>query len=308
MNPAIVFEGIDKIYRGGGRALSDFSATIERGEFFGLLGANGAGKSSLIGMLAGIVSPTSGSIRVCGYNLTAEGYRAKRHMGIVPQEINFNIFETVASDLIYQAGFYGVPRKRAILKVDELLDRLGLSAKRTAPIRALSGGMKRRLMLARALLHEPEVLILDEPTAGLDVEARRSLWELLVELNRGGTTILLTTHYLEEAEKLCQRIAYLHLGKLMRVAPLHEWFDELDRETYSLNLARPWDDLAALQPFAARIEDSHTLEVTVPRKVGVMRLMEVLVKAQVPVSSLRTRENRLETLLFNQKGDGHDAR
>lgn len=307
MKSALVFEGVDKAYRGGKRALTNFSASIERGEFFGLLGANGAGKSSLIGMLSGTVTPTAGTIKICGYDLMRQPSSAKRCMGIVPQEVNFNVFDLVQSNLIYQAGFFGIPQSIAGKRCAHLLHRLDLWDKRDSAIRTLSGGMKRRLMLARALMHDPEVLILDEPTAGLDVESRRSMWQLLIDLNQKGTTILLTTHYLEEAEKLCNKIAYLHQGNLVRVAPLREWFEELDRETYVLTLSNTWSDLNALQPFTARLEDPHTLEVSVPRKVGLVRLMEMLVAKSVPVISLRTSENRLETLLFNRSGEHYDG-
>ncbi len=304
---ALTFEGVSKSYRGGKRAVTNFSTSIERGEFFGLLGANGAGKSSLIGMLAGIVSPTSGAIRICGYDLEHQTSAARRCMGIVPQEVNFNVFERVENALISQAGFFGIDRVRAQKQSASLLKRLDLWDKRSVAIRTLSGGMKRRLMLARALMHDPEVLILDEPTAGLDVESRRSIWELLTSLNQKGMTILLTTHYLEEAEKLCQRIAYLHHGQLVRVASLSEWFKELDRETYILTLSTPWKDLEALAPFTARLDDPHTLEIEVPRKMGLLRLMEVLVAKSVPIISLRPNENRLETLLFNRSGEEYDG-
>ncbi len=282
MSSTLEFSQIDKSYGGASYALKDFSLEVKRGEFFGLLGANGAGKSSLIGMLAGIVSPTGGTIRICGFDLERDASHAKLQMGIMPQEFNFNVFETVFADLIYQAGFFGISRKRAKGRIEDLLKRVDLWNKRDAPIRTLSGGMKRRLMLARALLHEPEVVVLDEPTAGLDVESRRSMWELLTTLNQAGTTILLTTHYLEEAEHLCRRIGYLHQGKLMRVAPLHEWLDEIEGEIYVLTLSQPWLELERLHPFAARAEDSHTLEIPVSRKAGLAELMRLLNPAQCP--------------------------
>lgn len=301
MSSALVFRNIDKSYGGLSMALKNFNLEIESGEFFGLLGANGAGKSSLIGMLAGIVTPSSGQITICGDDLMRHPSKAKLQMGIMPQEFNFNVFETLSADLTYQAGFFGMPRQRAKERMQELLERVDLWNKRDAPIRTLSGGMKRRLMLARALLHEPKVVILDEPTAGLDVESRRSMWELLTSLNRAGTTILLTTHYLEEAEHLCRRIGYLQKGNLVQVAPLHEWLEQIEGETYVLTLSEPWKDLDKLMPFKAKLEGEYTLEVSVSRKLSLTDLMLKITQIGLPVSSLRTRENRLETLLFDQR-------
>jgi ABC-2 type transport system ATP-binding protein len=220
--PAIKIEDVKKVYSGGTEALKGVSLTVERGDFFALLGPNGAGKSTLIGIIAGLVLKSSGVAEVCGQSIDTAPDRAKTYLGLVPQEFNFNIFEKVQDIVVNQAGYYGITRKEAEPRTEEVLKQLGLWEKRNAPAQALSGGMKRRLMIARALVHNPQVLLLDEPTAGVDVELRRGMWEFLNKLNASGTTIILTTHYLEEAEQLSKNVAIINKGQIIVNEPTKE--------------------------------------------------------------------------------------
>lgn len=220
--PAIKIDGVKKVYASGTEALKGVSLTINRGDFFALLGPNGAGKSTLIGIIAGLVLKSSGTIEVCGVSVDAEPAKSKTFLGLVPQEFNFNIFEKVQDIVVNQAGYYGITRKEAEPRTEEVLKQLGLWEKRNAPAQALSGGMKRRLMIARALVHNPQVLLLDEPTAGVDVELRRGMWEFLNKLNASGTTIILTTHYLEEAEQLSRNVAIINKGQIIVNEPTKE--------------------------------------------------------------------------------------
>ncbi len=215
MSHAVAVKDLRKTYSGGVEALKGISLTIEEGDFFALLGQNGAGKTTLINILTTLVTKTSGEARIYGFSIDQEPEKAKLHVGVVPQEFNFNIFEKVLDIVVTQAGYYGIPRKEALVRAEQILKDLGLWEKRATKAQALSGGMKRRLMIARALIHKPSLLILDEPTAGVDVELRRSMWEYLRKVNSGGTTIILTTHYLEEAEALCRNVAMIKKGEIV---------------------------------------------------------------------------------------------
>ncbi len=231
MIPAIQIRDLTKVYDGTLSALSGISLRVDQGEFFGLLGPNGAGKSTTIGILCTLVTKTSGHVSVCGYDLDRDWTHVKRCIGVVPQEFNFNIFEHCLQVLINQAGYYGVPRSVALARAERLFEKLGLSDKKMVQAGKLSGGLKRRLMIARALVHDPQILILDEPTAGVDVSLRHSMWAFLRELNAAGTTIILTTHYLEEAETLCRRIGVINHGKIIADAPTQELLAQLQSQT-----------------------------------------------------------------------------
>ena len=227
MSYALEIEGLEKVYANGLQALKGIDLRVAQGDFFALLGPNGAGKSTTIGVICSLVNKTAGTVRVNGVDIDADFPRAKRHLGVVPQEFNFNVFETVEDILIHQAGYYGIPLKTALERIDTYLAKLGLLEKRKTRARMLSGGMKRRLMIARALIHEPSVLILDEPTAGVDIEMRRSMYDFLREINEAGTTIILTTHYLEEAESLCRNIAIINHGEIVTNTSIKNLLREL---------------------------------------------------------------------------------
>ncbi len=236
---ALEIEGLAKTYGNGLRALVGIDLTVSQGDFFALLGPNGAGKSTTIGIISSLVNKTAGLVRVNGVNIDDNFPLAKRHLGIVPQEFNFNVFESVEDILIHQAGYYGIPLGHAREKIEFFLKKLGLADKRNTRARNLSGGMKRRLMIARALIHEPKLLILDEPTAGVDIEMRRSMYDFLREINQAGTTIILTTHYLEEAESLCRNIAIINHGEIVANTSIKTLLRELHRETFILDSGEP---------------------------------------------------------------------
>jgi ABC-2 type transport system ATP-binding protein len=235
MSHALEIKGLEKVYDNGFQALKGIDLSVSKGDFFALLGPNGAGKSTTIGVVCSLVNKTAGTVSVNGVNIDEDFPGAKRHLGVVPQEFNFNVFETVEDILIHQAGYYGIPLKLAQTRIDTYLAKLGLTEKRHIRARMLSGGMKRRLMIARALIHEPSVLILDEPTAGVDIEMRRSMYEFLREINVAGTTIILTTHYLEEAESLCRNIAIINHGQIVTNTSIKNLLRELHRETFILD-------------------------------------------------------------------------
>lgn len=231
MKKAIEINELVKIYRNGQHALKGISFSVSQGAFYGLLGPNGAGKSTTIGIITSLVNKTAGSVKVFGHDIDTDLNTAKRYIGLVPQEFNFNIFETVEQIVVQQAGFYGIPRSLALQRAEKYLKQLGIWGKRHVAARMLSGGMKRRLMIARALMHEPSLLILDEPTAGVDIELRRSLWIFLEEINKAGTTVILTTHYLEEAEALCRQIGIIHEGNMVIDTSKHALLQQINTET-----------------------------------------------------------------------------
>ena len=295
---ALSIRDLRKTYKGGVQALRGISLEVERGDFFALLGPNGAGKSTAIGIICSLVNKTAGEVRVCGHCLDRERALVRQQIGLVPQEFNFNQFEKVFDILVTQAGYYGIPAGLARERAERYLRRLGLWEKRDQASRTLSGGMKRRLMIARALVHEPEVLILDEPTAGVDIELRRSMWEFLTELNQAGKTIILTTHYLEEAETLCRGIAIIDHGVIVEDTSVRRLLEKLQMETFVLDLAEPLQEVPELGELTARLRDEQTMEVEVPRGTPVNRIFTELSRHDISVMSLRNKTNRLEELFM----------
>ena len=287
---------LQKTYGNGVEALRGISLSVEPGDFFALLGPNGAGKSTLIGIAASLVRPTSGEVRVFGHSVVTARSAAVAGIGLVPQEFNFNQFETPFEILVNQAGYYGVPRELAKKRAEQYLNQLSLWDKRAVASRTLSGGMKRRLMIARAMMHEPKLLILDEPTAGVDIEIRRSMWAYLREINRVGTTVILTTHYLEEAESLCRTIGIIDHGVIVELTTVKALLGTLDRETFVLDLARPIDQTPHLTGCKTVLVDDSTLEVEVPRGTELNGLFGILSAAGIGVRSMRNKANRLEEL------------
>ena len=295
MNYALELEKLTKTYAGGVQALRGIDLRVEAGDFYALLGPNGAGKSTTIGIISSLVNKTAGKVQVFGYDIDKDIVNAKRQLGLVPQEFNFNPFETVMQVVVNQAGYYGVPRPLALQRAEKYLTQLDLWGKRNERSRMLSGGMKRRLMIARALMHEPKLLILDEPTAGVDIELRRSMWGFLKELNAQGTTIILTTHYLEEAEMLCRNIGIIHGGQLVENTSMKELLSKLKSETFILDLGVK-SPLPVLEGYRSQLTDTSTLEVEVMREQGLNSLFSQLSKQGVQVLSMRNKANRLEEL------------
>ncbi|MFH8133437.1 ABC transporter ATP-binding protein [Pantoea osteomyelitidis] len=298
MTYALELSRLTKIYTGGVQALKGLDLNVEAGDFYALLGPNGAGKSTTIGIISSLVNKSSGSVRVFGYDLEKDVVNAKRQLGLVPQEFNFNPFETVQQIVVNQAGYYGVERREAVVRAEKYLKQLDLWGKRNERARMLSGGMKRRLMIARALMHEPKLLILDEPTAGVDIELRRSMWTFLKELNAKGTTIILTTHYLEEAEMLCRNIGIIQSGELVENTSMKGLLGKLQSETFILDLA-PRSPLPSLEGFQYRLVDTSTLEVEVMREQGLNSVFGQLSAQGVQVLSMRNKANRLEELFVS---------
>lgn len=270
---------------------------MKEGDFYALLGPNGAGKSTTIGIITSLVNKTSGKVNVFGYDLDKDLVRAKQQIGLVPQEFNFNPFETVQQIVVNQAGYYGVSRKEAMKRSEKYLKQSNLWEKRNVRARMLSGGMKRRLMIARALMHEPRLLILDEPTAGVDIELRREMWEFLRELNENGTTIILTTHYLEEAEMLCRNIGIIQSGELIENTSMKELLSKLQFETFIFDLA-PYDTKPVIEGYACTFEDEQTIAVEVERNQGVNGIFDQLTRQGIKVLSMRNKSNRLEELFL----------
>jgi ABC-2 type transport system ATP-binding protein len=302
---ALSLRQLTKTYGNGVQALKGIDLDVAEGEFFALLGPNGAGKTTAIGIVTSLVNKTSGSVTVFGHDIDRELPHAKACIGLVPQEINFNMFEHVFTIVVNQAGFYGIPRRLARERAEKYLRQLQLWDKRNAIARSLSGGMKRRLMIARALVHEPRLLILDEPTAGVDIEIRRSMWEFLREINRQGTTIILTTHYLEEAENLCRQVAIIEGGRIIENDSIANVIRRLHQETFVFNFR---DAIAAGPPlpgFATRRIDDHTVEVDVLKGQSLNEIFAQLSAAGIAVVSMRNKVNRLEELfmrLVERKG------
>ncbi len=295
---ALSIRGLTKTYGGKVHALKGIDLEVAPGEFFALLGPNGAGKTTTIGVITSLVNKTAGSVEVFGHDVDHARAEVKASIGLVPQELNFNQFERVHDIVVNQAGFYGVPRKLALQRAEKYLNQLQLWDKRDAASRTLSGGMKRRLMIARALMHEPRLLILDEPTAGVDIEIRRSMWQFLAEINRAGTTIILTTHYLEEAEQLCPRLAIIDGGLIVRQGRTRELLEDMQIETFVLNLARPGPQLPTIEGFAVRRIDDLTLEVDVLRERNLNDLFGRLSGSGIEVLSMRNKANRLEEVFM----------
>ncbi|NQY34110.1 MAG: ABC transporter ATP-binding protein [Alteromonadaceae bacterium] len=303
MNNALEIVGLKKTYKGGFEALKGIDLTVKQGDFFALLGPNGAGKSTTIGIITSLVNKTAGKVAVFGHDIDEELELAKSFIGLVPQEFNFNQFESLITILVNQAGYYGVERKLAHQRAEKYLKQLDLWDKRNNSARMLSGGMKRRLMIARALMHEPDVLILDEPTAGVDIELRRSMWDFLRKLNKQGITIILTTHYLEEAEMLCRNIAIIDNGIIVKHTDMKSLLATLDVETFILDLAMGGPK-ASLSGFCARQIDDHTLEVDVRKSQSINQVFTQLTDQGVFVQSMRNKSNRLEELFVHLTGGG----
>ncbi|ABI40215.1 ABC transporter related [Shewanella sp. MR-4] len=293
---ALVLEGLKKTYKGGVEAVKGISLTVEQGDFFALLGPNGAGKSTTIGIISSLVQKTAGTVQVFDFDIDKQLEEAKLHIGLVPQEFNFNQFETVLQIVVNQAGYYGVPKAVALERAEKYLSQLDLWDKRNSQSRTLSGGMKRRLMIARALMHEPKLLILDEPTAGVDIELRRSMWEFLKQINQQGVTIILTTHYLEEAEMLCRNIGIIDKGVLVECTSMKALLSKLNLETFILDLRRDIDVAPTLDGMVCRLIDPHTLEVDVAKEHNLNDVFTQLTAANVEVLSMRNKSNRLEEL------------
>ncbi|HEJ9412297.1 TPA: ABC transporter ATP-binding protein [Proteus mirabilis] len=304
MTYALELTELTKTYHNGVKALKGINLTVEAGDFYALLGPNGAGKSTTIGIISSLVNKSSGKVKVFGYDTDTDMVNAKRQLGLVPQEFNFNPFETVLQIVLNQAGYYGVPRKVALERAKTYLTQLDLWEKKDDRARFLSGGMKRRLMIARALMHEPKLLILDEPTAGVDIELRRSMWTFLQHLNAQGTTIILTTHYLEEAEMLCRNIGIIQRGELVENTSMKGLLSKLESETFILDLA-PKSPLPELQNYQYRLVDTSTLEVDVKREQGLNSVFAQLNAQGIQVLSMRNKANRLEELFVHLVNEDH---
>jgi ABC-2 type transport system ATP-binding protein len=299
MTPALDVQALVKTYKGGFQALKGVDLRVEEGDFFALLGPNGAGKSTLIGIVASLVNKTSGRVRVFGHELDSDPEAVKSCIGLVPQEFNFNLFLPVVEVLVNQAGYYGIPRREARVRAERYLKQLDLWDRRDTEMRKLSGGLKRRAMIARALVHEPRLLILDEPTAGVDIEIRRSMWDFLRGLNRSGTTIILTTHYLEEAESLCRTVAIINHGEIAERSSVAELLGKLRTETFVLNLKGRVAELPELGGFVLNHVDDCTLEVEMSREHTINGLFDALSRNGIEVISLRNKQNRLERLFLD---------
>lgn len=295
MTYALEIDCLEKVYKGGFQALKGINLSVTEGDFFALLGPNGAGKSTTIGIITSLVNKTKGSVKVFGHSIDDDLEKAKSFLGLVPQEFNFNQFESLLTILINQAGYYGVNRKLALVRAEKYLTQLELWDKRNDSARMLSGGMKRRLMIARALMHEPKILILDEPTAGVDIELRRSMWDFLRELNSQGITIILTTHYLEEAEMLCRNIAIIDQGTIVENTDMKSLLATLDVETIVLDIAATTQTIE-LEHFVLRQLNDHTLEVDIRKGQGLNLVFSQLNEKKVEVKSMRNKSNRLEEL------------
>ena len=299
MSKALEISNLNKTYKNGFTALNDVSLSVEKGDFFALLGANGAGKSTLIGIISSLVNKSNGDVSIHGFDLETQRSEAKAMIGLVPQEFNFNVFEPVEEILLNQAGYYGVPRKEAKVRAQQLLEQLELADKSRSMASELSGGMKRRLMIARALIHRPQLLILDEPTAGVDIEIRRSMWDFLKRLNEAGITIILTTHYLEEAESLCRNIAIINKGDIVENTSMKSLLSRMQTQTFVLDLKDPITALPQTDEFDIRQIDENTLEVELDKQRSINRIFEVLNAHNIRVESLRNKTNRLEELFIN---------
>jgi len=295
---ALALRQLTKIYKNGIKALKGIDLEVAEGDFFALLGPNGAGKTTAIGIVTSLVNKTSGAVEVFGHDMDRELETAKSCIGVVPQEVNFNLFESVFTIVVNQAGFYGIPRALARQRAEKYLKQLQLWERRNSIARSLSGGMKRRLMIARALMHEPRLLILDEPTAGVDIEIRRSMWEFLRDLNERGTTIILTTHYLEEAENLCRNVAIIEGGRIIERDSMVNVLRKLQTEIFVLNLGSSLSEPPDIPGFRAKLADDHTLEVEVSKGQSLNEIFARLSAQGIEVNSMRNKVNRLEELFI----------
>ena len=297
--PALEINNLKKLYPNNFEALKGINLNVNQGDFFALLGPNGAGKSTTIGIICSLVNKTSGTIKVFGHDIDTENTAAKACIGIVPQEINFSQFESCLSIVTNQGGYYGITRRIAFERAEKYLKNLGLWEKRSECSRNLSGGMKRRLMIARALIHEPKMLILDEPTAGVDVELRRSMWDFLTNLNQQGITIVLTTHYLEEAESLCKNIAIINQGQIIEDTSMKQLLAKSGKETFFFDLVDPIITLPDLNCLSSQLIDPTTVEVEILGRENISQVFDVLSNNNINVSSMRNKSNRLEELFLD---------
>jgi ABC-2 type transport system ATP-binding protein len=299
---ALSFRQLTKTYKNGVQALKGIDLDVEEGDFFALLGPNGAGKTTAIGIVTSLVNKTSGQVEVFGHDIDTDLANAKSCIGLVPQEINFNQFETVTTILVNQAGFYGLPRRIAHERLETYLTALQLWDKRNSVSRTLSGGMKRRLMIARALMHQPKLVILDEPTAGVDIEVRRSMWTFMRDINAAGTTIILTTHYLEEAENLCRNVAIIDKGRIIENDRMSRVLRKLQTEVFVFNLRNPINVAPELPGYKVTMPDDHTLEIEVSKEQNLNDIFSRLSGAGIEVLSMRNKTNRLEELFMRLVG------
>ncbi|GAB2794692.1 ABC transporter ATP-binding protein [Halomonas shantousis] len=297
--PALSIRGLTKVYGNGFHALKGIDLDVAQGDFFALLGPNGAGKSTTLGIVCSLVQKTAGQVKIFGLDIDREFAKAKYHLGVVPQEFNFNQFEKVEDIVLTQAGYYGMPMKEARPRAKQLLTDLGLWDKRKGSARMLSGGMKRRLMIARALIHRPRLLILDEPTAGVDIELRRSMWEFMRRINQEGTTIILTTHYLEEAESLCRNIAIINHGDIVQNTSVRDLLAQLDTEIFLLDLARPMREIPVIEGFEISKVDDAQLSLAVKRGQQLNDAFAQLSAQGFDIVSMRNRANRLEEMFVS---------
>jgi len=295
---ALLIENLRKVYPNGVEALKGIDLTVREGDFFALLGPNGAGKTTAIGIITSLVTKTSGRVSVFGRDLDRQRDAAKRLIGVVPQEVNLNMFERNFNTLVNQAGYYGVPPRIARVRAEKYLKALHLWDRRDDIARNLSGGMKRRLMIARALIHEPRLLILDEPTAGVDIEIRRSMWDLMRDINASGVTIILTTHYLEEAESLCRNIAIIDEGRIIENDTMANVINKLQREAFVLTLDRQIHEAPRLNGYTVRLRNDYEIEVEVAKEQGLNKVFEELTAQELNVVTMRTKTNRLEELFI----------
>lgn len=302
---ALEVKDLKKTYANGVEALKGISLNVNEGDFFALLGPNGAGKSTLIGIISSLVNASSGETNIFGASVQKDRSRAMSYIGLVPQELNFNQFEKPVEIIVNQAGFYGIKRSVALVRAEKYLKKLQLWDKRDKISRALSGGMKRRLMIARAMVNEPRLLILDEPTAGVDIEIRRSMWEFIREINESGTTVILTTHYLEEAEELCRNIAIIDHGQIIQNTSMRSLLSTLEMETFVLDLGSPMLEVPHIEGIELSLRDENTLEASLPKQKTINSLFSALDSAGVQVLSMRNKSNRLEELFLRlvEKGD-----
>ncbi len=304
MTVALSIKNLHKTYGNGFAALKGISLEVEPGDFFALLGPNGAGKSTTIGIISSLVKKTSGEVSIFGKDIDKEYSLAKQYLGVVPQEFNFSQFEKVEDIIVNQGGYYGLPRKLALERAEQYLRKLGLWEKRHEPSRMLSGGMKRRLMIARALIHRPKLLILDEPTAGVDIELRRSMWAFLQEINSAGTTIILTTHYLEEAESLCRNIAIIDHGRIIENTSIKSLLKQLNKEVFILDIREPLKACPSLNGYEIKLTDAQSLEVEVEKGQSLNELFNELSAFNIRVVSMRNKANRLEELFLSLVNTG----
>ena len=304
---ALSVKDLTKVYDNKFKALSGISFSIAEGDFFALLGPNGAGKSTTIGIISSLVNKTSGEVQVFGQSLDQRPDLVKKYIGLVPQEFNFNIFEKVHNIIMQQAGYYGMRYQKAKKNTDQLLHTLGLWEKRNEIARNLSGGMKRRLMIARAMVHEPRLLILDEPTAGVDVEIRHSMWDFIKKINEDGTTIILTTHYLEEVEELCKNVAIIDKGKILTNTSLKNLLTRLDKQSFILDLETPVQIPPASDQIRFKQIDSQTLEVEIPKNMMINEIFSLLNQEKISISSMRSKSNRIESLFLDLIQGNHNG-